>query len=161
MSDTITELPVLHAYPSANPAPSLVIFNNRPTIQWNASTQEILLQGILTDKYIGGNLGVKLFNVQHPHVGVPYTWEVSFKKLPSGTNYLSTTYNATKTISTTSLGADLLNIDSVTFTNAELGYSVGAFDELFQIRIKASGSIFLGTVGAAKVHLLNVVLENV
>lgn len=156
MADTIMELPVVRAFQSGGTSAKLVLLNNRPTVRWDAINQEILFQGILTDKYLGGNVGIKFYWLTNPYVAGNTIWEYSFKRLSAGVDFSSTTYNATKTLTVASAGLNLINISTITFTNGELGYSVGALDELFQLKVRITT-----LVATTKIHLLNLILENV
>lgn len=156
MAETITELPILRAFPSSGTPAKLTLINNRPCIKFDAANQEMLFQSILPDKYIGGSLRVKLFWIADPYVVGNLTWEASYKKLAEGYNYLTSPYTSTKTLITTPLGLDLLNISYMTFTNIELGYDVNSLDELFIMKIKVNA-----LQPASAINLLNVILENV
>lgn len=156
MAETITELPVLRAFPSSEPSAKLTLLNNRPCIKFDSVNQEILFQSILPDKYIGGSLRVKLFWIANPYVPGNVVWEASYKKLAEGYNYSTALYTSTKTLITTPLGLDLLNISYITFTNTELGYDINSLDELFILKIKINT---LQSASAA--YLLNVILENI
>lgn len=156
MAETITEIPVIKAFPSSGSAAKFTLLNNRPCIKYDTNNQEVLFQGILPDKYLGGSLRVKLFSVLNPYIAGSMVWEVSFKKLAAGVDYLGAGYNSTKTLLTTPSGLNILNIDYVTFTNTDLGYDINALDELFILKVKVN-SLQSGSA----VNLLNVMLENV
>lgn len=156
MADTIGELPVIRAFPSAGTLAKIASLNNRFCVQFDTNNQELLFQGILTDKYLGGNIGFKLFWVASPYVAGTTTFELAFKRLSIGIDYTSAVYNIIRSGAFTAGGLNLINVSSISFTNAEMGYAVGALDELFQLRIKVTS-----LVGGSKINLLNVVMENV
>jgi len=154
MADSICEIPVIRGYPPASGSfAKQSLLSNRLTVKFDTVNQEILFQGILPDKFLGGNLVCKLYWIMPTHTGGTVTFEVSYLRIGEGSDYTNTSFSATKTITTSSTGSGQLCIDSCTFTNIELGYSANTLNELFRIKIKA-------TAFPSAINLLNIVFEN-